>query len=127
MQKLILREYKQLIQNIIWKEDKTPGGVTMNRTNSNHQNPQFNNKNQHSDKHHSLDLTQNLRKIKDAVLETQHDFSSGMRDIVTESFHNMKNQTSNLQDKVGHFVTSKPAKAMCCTVIAGFIIGRFFS
>lgn len=75
-------------------------------------------------RHHSeYDLSTDYQNIKEALAEASADVRGRMGEIFTNSIHNAKTKSSDMQDAIETYVTKKPFKAIGIAMASGLLLG----
>jgi ElaB/YqjD/DUF883 family membrane-anchored ribosome-binding protein len=81
-------------------------------------------KNKH--KNHHYDLYDDVEKIKASLLEATQDVKGKAAEILTDSYEEMKERTTEAKDIFANYTAEKPFKSVGIALIIGFTIGWWF-
>jgi ElaB/YqjD/DUF883 family membrane-anchored ribosome-binding protein len=80
----------------------------------------------HARSNSDYDLYGDLEKIKAAFAETRDDMKGKAAEMFTQSLDNLKNETANIQARIGDFTSERPMKTIGVSLLAGFVLGFIF-
>lgn len=78
----------------------------------------------HRNSHASdYDLHHDIAKIKALLAETTSDVKGRAGEILSQSFENVRDKSTEIHDNVSTYVTNKPFKSIGLALLAGTVIG----
>lgn len=74
-----------------------------------------------------IDLSDDVRKVKEALAKTVHDLRGKAEETLNHSLQDMKVKSADLQENMVKYVKENPIKAILFSVAAGVILGKLLS
>jgi len=81
----------------------------------------YRNKHKHSD----YDLSEDVRKIKEALSDASHDLKGKASEMFFDTIENAKEKTVAAQDDMAEYVAERPFKSLGIVLLAGLVFGYF--
>lgn len=68
-------------------------------------------------------IKNDLEKLKALLATTAYDVGGEARNAISESFENVKDKSTDLQESISDYVSEKPFKALGIAMLSGLLLG----